>query len=46
MVLDIEGIGKDMKSIPITAESEVPIVSVKPTNLDFGDIFLRYQQSK
>lgn len=30
MVLDIEGIGKDMKSIPILAESLVPKVKVSP----------------
>ncbi len=46
MVLDIEGIGKDMKSIPITAESKVPVVKVSPDILDFGNIFLRYKQTK
>ena len=46
MVLDIEGIGKDMKSIPILAESLVPKVKVSPQILEFGDIFLRYQQTK
>lgn len=30
MVLDIEGIGKDMKSIPISAESDVPEVTIEP----------------
>jgi len=43
MVLDIDGIGKDMKSIPITAESKVPKVNISPKILDFGDIFLRYK---
>ena len=46
MVLDIEGIGKDMKSIPIIGESEVPTVTVKPEILDFGKIFLRYKQTR
>ena len=46
MVLDIEGIGRDMKSIPIEGESEIPTVSVKPEMLDFGDIFLRYKQTR
>ena len=42
MVLDIEGVGKDMKSIPIVAESDVPNVKVKPELLNFGEVFLRY----
>lgn len=46
MVLDIDGIGKDMKSIPITAESKVPKVNISPKILDFGDIFLRYKQTR
>lgn len=46
MVLDIENIGKDIKSIPITAESDVPKVKVGPEVLDFGTIFLRYPQSQ
>ena len=46
MVLDIDGIGKDMKAIPISAVSEVPEVEVSPEVLDFQDIFLRYEQSR
>ena len=46
MVLDIENIGKDIKSIPITAESDVPKVKVGPDVLDFGTIFLRYAQTQ
>lgn len=46
MVLDILGIGKDMKSIPIVGESDIPQVKVFPEVLDFGDIFLRYKQTK
>jgi hydrocephalus-inducing protein len=42
MVLDIEGVGKDMKSIPIIAESDVPNVKVRPEVLNFGEVFLRY----
>ena len=30
MVIDIEGVGKDMFSIPIKAESEVPSVRIDP----------------
>ena len=43
MVLDIDGIGKDMKAIPIEAISDVPEVEVSPKELNFGDIFLRYE---
>lgn len=46
IVLDMEGIGKDMKSIPILAESDVPKVKLGTDMLDFGDIFLRYPQTK
>ena len=46
MVLDIENIGKDIKSIPIVAESCVPKVKIMPDVLDFGDIYLRYPQTK
>lgn len=43
MVLDIIGIGKDMKSIPIIGESDIPQVRIFPEILDFEDIFLRYK---
>lgn len=46
MVLDIKDIGKDMKSIPIIAESKVPKVRIQPEELNFGKIFLRFQQTK
>ena len=43
MVVDIEGVGQDMLSIPITGESQVPQVQIKPHDcLDFGEIFLRH----
>jgi hydrocephalus-inducing protein len=42
MVVDIEGVGQDMYSLPIKAESEVPIVEIKPKDtLNFDEIFLR-----
>lgn len=41
MVLDIDGVGKDMKSIPIEAVSEAPKVNLLKSFLDFGSIFLR-----
>jgi hypothetical protein len=42
MVVDIEGVGQDMYSLPIKAESLVPKCEIKPQDtLDFGDIFLR-----
>lgn len=46
LVLDMEGIGKDMKTIPIVAEADVPKVRLAVDTLDFGDIFLRYPQTK
>lgn len=43
MVIDIEGVGKDMFSIPIKAESEVPSVRIDPVgDLVFTDVFLKH----
>lgn len=33
MVVDIEGVGQDMLSIPITADSQVPKVEIKPSDV-------------
>jgi hydrocephalus-inducing protein len=42
MVVDIDGVGQDMFSLPIKAESEVPLVKIEPMKqLNFGTIFLR-----
>lgn len=41
MVLDIDGVGKDMKSIPLEAKSDVPIVRLSTKELNFGQVFLR-----
>jgi len=30
MVVDIDGVGQDMFSLPIKAESEVPLVKIEP----------------
>ncbi len=46
LVLDMEGIGRDMKSMPILAESDVPKVRLGTDTLDFGEIFLRYPQTR
>ena len=48
MVVDIDGVGQDMYSLPIKATSEVPLVKIEPLKqLNFSTIFLRnpdYQQ--
>ena len=47
MVVDIEGVGQDMFSLPIKAESEVPLVELKPNDkLIFEEIFLRHTEIK
>jgi hydrocephalus-inducing protein len=33
MVVDIEGVGQDMLSIPITADAQVPKVEIKPADV-------------
>jgi len=46
MVVDIEGVGQDMFSLPIKAESEVPVVELKPNDkLEFGEIFLNHPET-
>jgi hydrocephalus-inducing protein len=46
MVLDIDGVGKDMKSIPIQAISEAPKVHLKDPFINYGNIFLRDPQER
>jgi hydrocephalus-inducing protein len=46
MVLDIEGVGKDMKSIPIIAKSDVPKVTIKDPVLEYNEVFLRDPKEK
>jgi hydrocephalus-inducing protein len=46
MVLDIDGVGKDMKSIPIEALCEAPRVHLHENVLSYGDVFLRDPQRK
>lgn len=47
MAVDIEGVGQDMYSIPITAECEVPSVEIKPSEkLDFEHVYLRDSTTK
>lgn len=42
MVVDIDGVGQDMYSLPIYAESEVPLVKIEPKQkIQFETIFLR-----
>lgn len=42
MVIDLEGIGQDMYSLPIKGVCEVPNVKIEPLyEIKFGDIFLR-----
>jgi hypothetical protein len=43
LTIDIEGVAQDMKCLTIKAESEVPVVEIKPADrLDFNEIFLRH----
>ena len=46
LVVDLEGVGQDMLSVPIKAECLVPKVTVTPTDfLDFGKCFLRHPKT-
>lgn len=47
MVVDIDGVGQDMTSLPIHAISEVPLVKIDPMKtLAFDKIFLRNPDQK
>ena len=46
MCVDIEGVGQDMCSLPIIAESEVPNVKIEPyDSLNYGKTFLNSARS-
>ena len=46
LVIDLEGVGQDMISVPIRAECVVPSVRVQPNDfLEFKEIFLRHPRS-
>jgi hydrocephalus-inducing protein len=43
LAVDLEGVGKELAAIPITAQCSVPQVSFEPHGcLSYGDIFIRY----
>ncbi|KAF4667893.1 hypothetical protein FOL47_003343 [Perkinsus chesapeaki] len=43
LVVDLEGVGQELLSIPISAECGVPSVSFEPVEaLSFGEVFIRY----
>lgn len=43
LVVDLEGVGQELASIPIQARCAVPTVSFEPHDmLEYGDVFLRY----
>ena len=51
LVVDIEGVGQDMQSIPIRAECEVPQVEIRTDGestdkLDFKNVFLRHPETQ
>jgi len=47
MVVDIEGVGQDMHTLPIRAECFVPKVEILPADvLDFNQVFLRHDYSR
>jgi hydrocephalus-inducing protein len=44
LVVNIDGVGDDMLSIPIRGESKSPKVRIEPPEIiDFGNVFLEYE---
>ena len=47
LVVNINGVGDDMLSIPITAHSKPPKVRIEPKEeLDFGKVFLDFEEEE
>ena len=47
LVVNIDGVGDDMLSIPIRGESKSPKVRIEPADiLDYGNVFLDYEYPK
>lgn len=46
LVMDVEGVGEQMASISVRANSIVPDVTVSTDELDYGDCFLRHPYKK
>lgn len=46
LVVDVEGVGTDVCSIPITAQCVVPEVMLSAENINFGDCFIGYTYSQ
>ncbi|CAK9097734.1 Hydrocephalus-inducing protein (Protein Hy-3) [Durusdinium trenchii] len=43
LVVDLDGVGQELASIPIQARCAVPQVALEPAeHVDYGDIFIRY----
>ncbi|CAK0825377.1 unnamed protein product [Prorocentrum cordatum] len=47
LVMDLDGVGQELASIPIQARCAVPMVKLDPPEqLQFGDIFIRYPSNQ
>jgi len=43
IVVDLEGVGQDLLSVPIKAECLIPNVKISPMDeLNYGDVFIRH----
>jgi hydrocephalus-inducing protein len=42
LVMDVEGVGQGLVSLPIVAECVVPEVAIGLSTVEYGDVFLRY----
>ena len=42
LVVDIEGVGENLLSLPIIADCKVPKITVKNKEVEFGDTFVRF----
>jgi hypothetical protein len=42
IMVDVEGVGEGIASLPVTADCQVPTLKVLQADLDYGEIFVRY----
>uniref|UniRef100_A0A7S2QVW6 MSP domain-containing protein n=2 Tax=Triparma pacifica TaxID=91992 RepID=A0A7S2QVW6_9STRA len=46
LVVDIEGVGENLLSLPILADCKVPKITVKNKEVEYGDTFIRFPYTR
>ena len=46
LVVDIEGVGENLLSLPIMADCKVPKITIKNKEVEYGDTFIRFPYTR